>query len=167
MDTVYIPLGNDCSIAYQLNKLGLRKCALPFDWILTPSINNVIKCLEENFSKFFDNLKVKNQCNFPLLDFDWNEKESSTIRVVNDYGFHFVHDFERLEDLPDVKEKYLHRIERFNEIVCNKSIKKVFIRLGKKQELNLDGQVIFIENRPCLSWKKDELNWLDVFTNSK
>lgn len=167
MDTVYIPLGNDCSIAYQLDKFGLRSVALPFDWILTPSINNVIMCLEDNFSKFFDNLKVKNKCNFPLLNEHWNENVSHTIRVVNEYGFHFLHDFTSLEDLPEVKEKYLRRIERFNEITSNKTIKKVFIRLGKKQQLNLDGHTIFVENKKCKSWKKDEIDWLDVFTNYK
>jgi hypothetical protein len=165
MDTVYIPLGNDCSIAYQLDKLGLRKYALPFDWILTPSMNNVIMCLEDNFSKFFDNLKVKNQCNFSLLDEHWDDTPNNSIRVINEYGFHFVHDFTSLDDLPEVKEKYLRRIERYNEIVSNKEIKKVFIRLGKEQKLNLDGHTIFVENKMCSCWKKNEIDWLSIFTN--
>lgn len=159
MDTIYIPLGNDCSIAYQLNKLNLRTVALPFDWILTPSLFNVTTCLDENFSKFFDNLKVKNQCNFSLLDFNWNETPSNTIRIVNHYGFHFVHDFTSLDDLGDVKEKYYRRIDRFNEIYNNQNIKKIFVRYGKTQEINLNGEVIFIENQKCSSWKKNEIDW--------
>jgi hypothetical protein len=167
METVYIPLGADCSLAYQLSHLGLRCCALPFDWLLTPSVDKLIECLKDNFSNFFEGLVIKNSSNnFPLLDDNWHEEKTNTIRVTNYYNFHFLHDFQDLDDLPKVKEKYLRRINRFNKILQNENIHKIFIRLGKEKfsQLNeiLNSNVIHIsysELPNCSSWKRNEVKW--------
>ena len=52
MDCIYIPLGIDCSIAYQLNKHGLRYFALPFDWSYTKNLLNIIELIDNEFSNF-------------------------------------------------------------------------------------------------------------------
>ena len=43
LDPVIIPLGYSCCVAYNLQRLNLRKQAFPFDWCVTLKINSVIK----------------------------------------------------------------------------------------------------------------------------
>jgi hypothetical protein len=52
MELIYIPLGLDCSLAYQLDEMNLRKFALPFDWIYTKNLLDIIKLITNNFSNF-------------------------------------------------------------------------------------------------------------------
>ena len=47
----FISLGTSCVIAYQLNKLGLRKESYPFDWAKF-DINKLNNVLENNFNNF-------------------------------------------------------------------------------------------------------------------
>ena len=46
----YISLGSNCSITYQLGKLGLRNNSYPFDWTKI-SLTQLIKILENDFFK--------------------------------------------------------------------------------------------------------------------
>ena len=39
MSKTYIPLGNSCSIAYNLKLHNLRKLAFPFDWVRVTNFN--------------------------------------------------------------------------------------------------------------------------------
>ena len=50
----YISLGSSCSVAYQLQKLNLKKETLPFDWMFsTPKfIFEMLELLLENNIKY-------------------------------------------------------------------------------------------------------------------
>ena len=53
MNQIYIPLGLDCSVAYQLDKHNLRHFALPFDWSYTKNLLTIIELIDNNFSNFY------------------------------------------------------------------------------------------------------------------
>lgn len=49
----FISLGENCSSAWYLKQVGLRKAAFPFDWIFSsPAI--VIDCIADGFARFLD-----------------------------------------------------------------------------------------------------------------
>lgn len=56
MDLIYVSLGLDCSLAHQLKEMKLRKFALPFDWIYTKNIHDIIILITNNFSNFLPEL---------------------------------------------------------------------------------------------------------------
>lgn len=179
---MYISLGSDCCIAFQLKKLGLRECAFPFDWLLTKKINTIIEIISNDFDGLFENLKIKNtSSNFPLLieSEDFNKK-NELIRVKNlRYNLDFVHDFKSLNDLKKVKKTYERRIKRFIEIMKNDKIKKILIRIGsekekkyinelkdifvKKEYKNFKIKHISFEDLPkSKDWKRDNINLLNL-----
>jgi beta-glucosidase/6-phospho-beta-glucosidase/beta-galactosidase len=126
----FITIGSDCSSANALRELGLRKFALPFDWV--QSFPNSFKnCIKTNFAHYHTNLF-------------YNRKKS---RLIDSYGFQFPHDYpvKKMENMTtnvddyiiegnenntivenwkhyydNVKEKYNRRIERWNTILHNK-----------------------------------------------
>jgi hypothetical protein len=91
---IYIPLGIDCDVANFLNKYGLRKASLPFDWNV--SYSGVSKSIENKFANF--------------TDFAGQDR-------INDEGVYFHHDF--LEDsmTQTDKDKYSRRCERLLAIL--------------------------------------------------
>jgi hypothetical protein len=91
---IYIPLGIDCDVANFLNKYGLRKASLPFDWNV--SYSGVSKSIENKFANF--------------TDFAGQDR-------INDEGVYFHHDF--LEDsmTQTDKDKYARRCERLLAIL--------------------------------------------------
>uniref|UniRef100_A0A6C0JJI1 Papain-like cysteine peptidase n=1 Tax=viral metagenome TaxID=1070528 RepID=A0A6C0JJI1_9ZZZZ len=107
----FITLGFNCSSATVLRDLGLRKTALPFDWIVINHVNKFINCIEDNFQKFHKNLHL-------IMDNHWLEDE---------YGIQYPHDYslndngEICDDWmnykTDVLKKYEKRIERFHNIL--------------------------------------------------
>lgn len=128
----YISLGSSCSVAYQLQKLNLKKETLPFDWIRTPNISFVLDLIKNNFNSFFDDLEfVKEDEKFPYLndddDFDTVLDKKTKIYKNNNIGF--FHDFKDNTTLDDVKEKYNRRFTRFYNVIQNPSI---FIRDEQK-----------------------------------
>ena len=59
MSKIFIPLGNSCSIAYNLKLLKLRTCAFPFDWVRIANFNNVTKLIQNKFYGFLDSKNFK------------------------------------------------------------------------------------------------------------
>lgn len=53
MEELFIPIGSNCSIAYNLSRLGLRQYSFPFDWI-TINLEDVISLISSKFSNFTD-----------------------------------------------------------------------------------------------------------------
>jgi hypothetical protein len=187
MDEVYIPLGADCSIAYQLQKLGLRTCALPFDWIRCNNLENIMECITNNFQIFIDPkfLVVEDtHSKFPYLETDDFSDDVSEHIIVKHviYGIKFPHDFKSSieTEIESAKEKYQRRINRFYEIIANPKIKKIFVRIDNKKTSGArldeffskicDNFIIKHIIPPQItytSWKKDELDWKSLFYFSK
>jgi len=125
----YISLGPTCSVAYQLQKLNLKKESLPFDWIRCNSVLTVLDLIKNNFNGFLNDLiHVKDDEKFPFIDeseesFDDIKDMKTKIYKTNKIGF--FHDFKDGVTFDDVKEKYDRRIKRFYDVSKNKS---VFIR---------------------------------------
>ena len=127
MSKIYIPLGNSCSIAYNLRLLKLRIYAFPFDWVRVTNFNNVTKLIQNKFYGFLDfkNFKFKEFSDKFIV----NGKKGSYIYSNNYCSFY--HEFDKLiekNDFDFFKEKYSRRIERFfnfmnsnNEIILPSS----------------------------------------------
>ena len=117
-----ISLGYFCSIAIDLEKLGLRKESSPFDWTISDLVG-VIYAIENNFNGF---LEEEFLCQSKL-----NRSHYQNIR----YGVQFFHDFDAYrplsEQLPLVQEKYDRRIKRFYKSISEPTL---FIRYISDEE---------------------------------
>lgn len=179
----YIPLGCDCSVAFQLHSYGLRKNAYPFDWIRTNNLDDIINILQNNFQFFLDVDKYSVSDKFPCMyDDDWNDDESKNYILKNNkYSIIYPHEI-KYDDIYDVhlesfKKKYQRRIERFSSVIGDEHIKKIFIRISNKDEnydllkkvldeicVNYELRIIKIDKKTKFSsWKKDELDWKTYF----
>lgn len=165
---IYISLGSDCSIAYHLQKHGLRSFSFPFDWILSPKIE---KCIENDFIDLFDssNYIEKNSKSFtPLLDEDWNEEKENNIKIYHSiYKFTFLHD-----TFIDLIEKYKRRVNRFYKMMKDPSIHKKLFRMStyisdlsilfdKKGFVNY--KIYYQKMISGQDWKKEEFDWKKWF----
>ncbi len=151
IEKIYIPFGNDCAIAYQLEKLGLRNISLPFDWIQS-DLQCLIKCINDDFTHFCDKSSfiMKNtSVKFKIIQDNYSDgKLTDSIRMLNfTYGFHHLHDFKLNSDLEitqnleyefkKFKEKYARRISRFKKLMCDQSIHKVIVHIGPDKDSKL------------------------------
>jgi len=171
---VYIPIGSDCSVAYQLQKLKLRLSALPFDWIRSNNLNNIIEAINDivlnNIKFHFLNIDVEFQdCEkFIEIKNEYGDTEKfNGFRISNKYGFVFPHDKPE-----NFIVKYEGRIDRFCKIMRDKNIKKIFVRVSKKKEdFTVFSETIkkICNNFTVISyvygdtkfssWRKDEIDW--------
>ncbi len=100
----FVSLGYFCSIALELEEMGLRNCSYPFDWCIS-DYTGVEQAIFTRFEGFmeYENL--------------YQYKEKKSLYRDTKYGITFVHDFDRYtsleKQLPKVKEKYRRRIEKF------------------------------------------------------
>ena len=173
-----ISLGSDCSIAYNLQRLGYRKFSFPFDWILSRDLS----VLTNDFQDFLDVnfLKIKGKVNFCKVDEDFSHLEEEMLRIKHvRYDLEFLHDFTNFEDIKIVKEKYDRRIERFYSVMRDEKIEKHLYRISKYDERE-EIEKIFVEKNfvnfqlhiklysefpPCKDWKRLEFNWETWFGN--
>ncbi|MBE5947848.1 MAG: hypothetical protein E7261_02340 [Lachnospiraceae bacterium] len=162
----YISLGFFCSVAMELERLGLRKESSPFDWLIS-DFKGVIQAIDDKFEDFLE---------YDLL---FQNKEKHEIYKNSKYNVHFYHDFDKYtsleEKLPIVKDKYNRRIARFYDTISKPTL---FIRYisdeelenGKSKELiwiednyewimqvlksyNADNEILFIANEGVISDK--------------
>ena len=128
-DVHYVSLGPTCSVAYQLQKMGLRSEALPFDWLRSHSVKDINTLIDTKFESFFDITFVKENT-FPFIQDDFEEPRSVKVKVWRNkkLKIDFLHDFSETTTLEDVQAKYQRRIDRFFERLKNKCI---FIRDDK------------------------------------
>ena len=179
---VYISLGSDCSVAYQIQKF-VNQSRYPFDWIRINNIYDLEEIIETKF-QFFINFDLfnfdKESDKFPYFEDNWIDDTSSNIIIKHKkYNIVFPHDVSKKDkDISLVKmmDGYKRRIERFYETLNDKNIKKVFIRLTHKNEditklnillsqitCNYEIKLIKIDKTiKYESWKKDEINWKDI-----
>jgi len=180
---VYISLGPDCSVAYQIQKF-LNQSRYPFDWIRINNICDLEHIIETNFQFFintdlFDFDRESNK--FPYVDNDWIDDISNNIIIKHKkYNIIFPHDItvkDKESSLIKMIEKYDRRIQRFRETLIDDTIKKVFVRVTHKNE-NIDRLNMLLSNITSNyevklikfdktikyeSWKKDEIDWLSIF----
>lgn len=137
----YIPLGGNCSIAYQLHKKGLRDNGYPFDWSKS-TMNQLITSLEDNLNKYVSSLEISGFSDkhpyikfigLPIKGINENTfQEQGTYKCRNDYGITMSHELVLKNDLLTLKEKLSRRVFRFLDLKnSNKDILH-FIRLEMK-----------------------------------
>lgn len=104
-----ISLGSDCSVAYNLQRLGYRKFSFPFDWILSKNLS----VLTNDFQDFLDIkfLKETGKVKFCKIEEDFLEEKIDMLRIKHvKYDLQFLHDFTNLNEIKIVKEKYDRRM---------------------------------------------------------
>lgn len=113
---IYIPLGNTCAIAHQLDKYGLRTLPLPFDWckIVIKQLNDV---LDNKFNKFDDFKVVKFSENHKLLDSD-----KGSYILKNKYNITFAHELYVVNsyNITSLQNNIKKRINNFYNLKSNK-----------------------------------------------
>lgn len=183
----FISIGNNCSIAYQLQQLNLRYNSYPFDWakLNIKKLNNI---LENNFDNF-SNLNI----------FKFSEKHLykciknyGTYILKNDYNVQFAHEFLNKYELHILKNKFEVRISKFRNIK-NKYIIFVLLNLEKNIDSELNNlisnlqnytnnfKILYISNYQIKKnkfiipyyidnhwsdWKFNHLNWYDIIFNT-
>lgn len=125
---VYISLGSNCSITYQLSKFGLRKQAYPFDWVKI-TISQLIQILNEDFHDYSESLEfVSISENHPIINCNANCLEyPSSLILTNKYKIKFAHELGEKYQLDEFKNTMTERINRFKVLTNDKDI--CFIRI--------------------------------------
>ena len=139
----FISLGNNCSIAYQLNKLKLRNIAYPFDWS-NIKYNQLISVLKNNFEDY-ENIEIKKYSN---QHFSINTNSDSSYILHNKYNITFAHEVLNINEINNFKSKLKRRILRFK----NLSGYITFIRIEQKNINNYDN-LINILDKYILNYK--------------
>ena len=123
----FISLGSFCSVALDLEALGLREASMPFDWNIDLRFEGVIGCIEKNFEHFLDEAELR-------------QSEEAPEHYMNRYEIQFFHDFNMWEplstQLPAVQDKYERRIRHFYQITAEPTL---FIRYMDDRILEEDG----------------------------
>lgn len=130
-DSMYVGLGSHCQVAAQLNYYNLRTAAFPFDWLLSDSIDGIIKALNNNFNFF---LEEKYLFHNPRATW-WFENSYYKFEFRHEWIFNDTYlDHNRFKELIDAtKIKYARRIERFRNLKNFKG-KVFFIRTASGRD---------------------------------
>lgn len=119
-----VSLGFGCQIAWQLDSLGIRNSAYPFDWVHT-SHEALIAFIAHKGANFFAWDKIAVIGAYP--------GDPARLQVVDLlYGIVSYHDFlsnPPMANYQDIKSKYDRRITRFFNLLGSKK-KVLLIRLG-------------------------------------
>ncbi len=134
----FIPIGDNCSIAYQLNKIGLRFDTFPFDWSKL-NVNKLNKVLESKFQNY-NNIKIKK---YSLIH-KYLSNTYGTISlnnigsyiVTNSYNIEFAHELHQLSNnnkylIENLKKKIDERVYKFKNLYTSNE-KIIFILLNSK-----------------------------------
>lgn len=151
-----VPLGYFCSVAMELERVGLRQFSLPFDWIISEDFNKVLYEIENGFEHFLDK-------NSFCQEYDVNPEYYYNEAA----GLHFYHDFNPYksfdEQYENFEKKYKKRIKRFFEIIkqptifiryCTGEDEITFIKSNEEkinsvlQSFNIANKIIFITDNP-------------------
>lgn len=192
-DLCVISLGGDCSVSYQLRRLGLQaRGTMPFDWMRIDKLADVISILEAEFNDFakFDSYTINQQSlAFEYFATNVSANVKSQYKMIHKkYKFILPHEYQGdYIDQFQFEAKYARRIKRFLEIGKDSKIHKVFVRLGtlkeqkliSKLEAVLDGlgivnyeiKYIVLEEWNNLipkdmpfRWQRDYIPWIELLT---
>ena len=167
---MFISLGGNCSVCYQLNKYNIRTVAYPFDWCKI-SINQLISVLSNDFDNY-DSIKI----------YKYSENHNSYL-LKNDYDITFAHEIGNIDEF---KIKLADRIDRFKNSKNNiyirielckindnyinkikqlmKLIKgKLILIINSDIEINIENVVVYRYNEFSDDWQMNHIDWLTIF----
>jgi len=110
---IFIPIGNACRPAYWLRENGLRKVALPFDWMMSYPLNVVSRAFNYSVEEWFKDNYEKNS-------------ENTKFRAVTDanMGMISLHHFPKSvsveEYLPEFRSIFVERQQRMLNLLRTK-----------------------------------------------
>ena len=135
--THFISLGYFCSVAMELERIGLRSSSSPFDWLIS-DFTGVINVISNHFKDFLD---------YDLLF--QNHQYHQIYRNIK-YDLTFFHDFDKYrplqKQLPAVTIKYNQRIERFYRNIKEPTLFIRYISDEKKDIFNQSVELLWIED---------------------
>jgi hypothetical protein len=176
---MFISLGSNCCVTYQLNKYNKRNISFPFDWTKI-KINQLINILENDFEKYTE-----------LIPKYISEKYDDSYLITNKYKITFAHELFDKYKIEDFQDKLLNRIENFKKYKDNNDITYIRIelsplkesyqiKLDKLMELLKDAKLILIISSksyiPKLSsniilytfsdfnddWQRNDIDWFNI-----
>lgn len=165
--TIYISLGKDCSVGWNIKQLIGQKY-LPFDFLRISDIEWVLEWIIRgmDLDEFFEGIEF-------VRESDKFGEEISRIHRTLRLGF--FHDFYPGVTLEEVKEKYKRRIDRLKTIINNPQLEYIhFIRNGSEPK-NLKKFKAFLKKKEIpykftiINWKNNEdwripdKPWSDIF----
>lgn len=136
MTNLFISLGGNCSITYQLNKYNLRFLSFPYDWSKL-NTNQLINSLESDFSNFSESLEIKKVSYNHLLESKLPSFSDFSLILKNIYGINFAHEINTISKLEKFKNKLAERITRFRNLNNLDFENITFLRI-ELQPLKLD-----------------------------
>ena len=183
---IFIPIGNNCSVAYQLKKLNIRYNSYPFDWAKM-NIRKLNRVLENDF-KDYSKLRIHKFSNNHL---DNIHNIHGTYILKNSYNINFAHELLDIHDLNKLEFLFEKRI---NKIINCKNNYIVFVLLNLEaimdSEIELlitnlkkhfnNFKILYISNYKIKNndyiiqynidnywtdWKFNHLNWYDIIFN--
>jgi len=140
-NTIYISLGNNCSIAYHIRKLGLKSSDFPFDWTQTPDIDMLSSLIQHNCKDLFSNIILDGTHFANLIQNDWNEKKYIIIKIKNfKYNININNElasfiYSQQITLNSIKKIYKKRINNFFKIMTDSTKYKKLYRIGNLSEI--------------------------------
>lgn len=170
-DINFVPLGPNCPNTFLIQDLGLRKFALPFDWLF---INRpgLLKCIDDDFKFFLKDLYFDfktNRLKDPHYDFQYPhivpyihiERDDSIKDEIDDsYVYRdrdgkeklkIIENWEKL--IPEVQIKFNRRIERFINLF--KDDKPIFILMDNPHH--------FADNEKLINFLKNKYNKDNIY----
>ena len=123
-----VSLGFFCGIAQELERIGLRNCSYPLDWVISDFLS-VLNLIENHF---YDFLNIK----YLKKDKSEQEQKDNYVVINTKYNIKFSHDFKKKyeieEQLKEIKQKYKRRIDRLYTNISDRPT--LFIRYIKNEE---------------------------------
>ena len=167
-DINFVPLGPNCTNTFLIKNLGLRKFALPFDWLF---INRpgLLKCIDDDFKFFLKDL---------YFDFNSNRLKDPHYNFLYPHIVPYIH-IERDYSVKDeIDDSYVYRegkelkiIENWEKLIpevqikFNKRIKR-FINLFKDDKpifILMDNPHNFTENIKLINFLKNKYNKDNIY----
>ena len=112
-----VSLGYFCSVASEIERMGLRTHSGPFDWQACVDFRKRIELIDTHFKEFFENLNEEGL---------YQKVSEPQIYFMKAVGVFLVHDFTMYkslaEQLPKVRRKYERRVTSFYRQIVRKTL---------------------------------------------
>jgi hypothetical protein len=143
---VVVSLGSSCLPTYQLKRCNLRSFSGPLDWVLSPSLSDLNRLLQNKLSDLMElkSMRMLNGPHYNMLNDNSEPLKSQTYQIMDtNYNITSVHDFPVVPNddwsisYPAYKEKLTKRINKFLEKIIN-SNSILFVRTSASYEETVD-----------------------------